>query len=142
MLTPGVHAMGIEEPRLKGLAGELAATGVTVVTIASPDLAHYRFTPQSVDQIEDAAKWLLAQPGLAPGGKVGLMGISFAGGLSLVAAGRPSIRDRWHTCSHSAVTAICRARSSIFAPVSSHRRLGRLPIGRRTSARPTTTASP
>jgi dienelactone hydrolase len=94
VLTPGVHAMGIEEPRLKGLAGELAATGVTVVTIASPDLAHYRFTPQSVDQIEDAAKWLLARPDLAPGGKVGLMGISFAGGLSLVAAGRSSIRDR------------------------------------------------
>jgi dienelactone hydrolase len=94
VLTPGVHAMGIEEPRLKGLAGELAATGLTVVTIASPDLSQYRFTPQAVDQIEDAAKWLLAQPGLAPGGKVGLMGISFAGGLSLVAAGRPSIRDR------------------------------------------------
>ena len=93
ILTPGVHAMGIEEPRLKGLAGELAATGLTVVTIASPDLAHYRFTPQSVDQIEDAAKWLLAQPDLAPDGRIGLMGISFAGGLSLVAAGRPAIRD-------------------------------------------------
>ncbi len=94
VLTPGVHAMGIEEPRLKGLAGELAAAGLTVLTIASPDLTHYRFTPQSVDQIEDAAQWLLAQPELAPGGKVGLMGISFAGGLSLVAAGRHSIRDR------------------------------------------------
>jgi dienelactone hydrolase len=94
VLTPGVHAMGIEEPRLKGLAGELAATGLAVITIASPDLTHYRFAPQSVDQIEDAAKWVLDEPGLAPGGKVGLMGISFAGGLSLVAAGRPSIRDR------------------------------------------------
>jgi dienelactone hydrolase len=94
VLTPGVHAMGIDEPRLKGLAGELAATGLTVATIATPDLTGYRFTPQAVDQIEDAAKWLLAQPELAPGGKVGLMGISFAGGLSLVAAGRPAIRDR------------------------------------------------
>jgi dienelactone hydrolase len=94
VLTPGVHAMGIEEPRLKGLAGELAATGVTVVTIASPDLTRYRFTPESVDQIEDAATWLLGQHDLARDGKVGLMGISFAGGLSLVAAGRPAIRDR------------------------------------------------
>jgi dienelactone hydrolase len=93
VLTPGVHAMGIEEPRLKGLAGELAATGLTVLTIALPDLVHYRFTPESVDQIEDAATWLLTQPAMAPGGAVGLMGISFAGGLSIVAAGRPSIRD-------------------------------------------------
>ena len=28
ILTPGVHAMGIDEPRLRGLAGDLAASGV------------------------------------------------------------------------------------------------------------------
>ena len=28
VLTPGIHAMGIDEPRLKGLAGELAASGL------------------------------------------------------------------------------------------------------------------
>ena len=94
ILTPGVHAMGIEEPRLKGLAGDLAASGVAVVTIALPDLVRYRFTPQSVDQIEDAGRWLASQPELAPDGKAGLMGISFAGGLSVVAAGRPALRDK------------------------------------------------
>jgi hypothetical protein len=31
---------------------------------------------------------------LAPDGRIGLIGISFAGGMSLVAAGRPSIRDK------------------------------------------------
>jgi len=94
ILTPGVHAMGIEEPRLKGLAGDLAASGVAVMTIALPDLTRYRFTPESVDEIEDAAAWLAANHALAPDGSVGLMGISFAGGLSMVAAGRPSIRDK------------------------------------------------
>jgi dienelactone hydrolase len=94
LLTPGVHAMGIDEPRLKGLAGDLAESGIAVVTIALPDLMRYRFTPQAVDQIEDAAAWVAGQRDLAPDGKVGLMGISFAGGLSVVAAGRPSIRDR------------------------------------------------
>jgi dienelactone hydrolase len=94
ILTPGVHAMGIDEPRLKGLAGDLAASGVAVVTIALPDLVHYRFTPESVDEIEDAAAWLAADHALAPDGSVGLMGISFAGGLSVVAAGRPSIHDK------------------------------------------------
>ena len=36
----------------------------------------------------------LASSAHAPDGRIGLMGISFAGGLSIVAAGRPSIRDR------------------------------------------------
>ncbi len=94
LMTPGVHAMGIEEPRLRGLAGDLAASGLAVVTIALPDLVHYRFTAESVDQIEDAAAWLAAQPDLAPDGKVGLMGISFAGGLSAVVAGRALVRDK------------------------------------------------
>jgi dienelactone hydrolase len=86
--------MGIDEPRLKGLAGDLAASGIAVMTVALPDLVRYRFTPESVDEIEDAAAWLAANRSLAPDGSVGLMGISFAGGLSIVAAGRPSIRDK------------------------------------------------
>jgi hypothetical protein len=44
VLTPGIHAMGIDEPRLKGLAGDLAASGVAVLTIALPDLTRYRFS--------------------------------------------------------------------------------------------------
>jgi len=94
ILTPGVHAMGIDEPRLRGLAGDLAASGVAIVTIALPDLVRYRFSTAAVDQIEDAGLWLSRQPDLAPDGRVGLMGISFAGGLSVVAAGRPAVRDK------------------------------------------------
>ncbi len=94
LLIPGVHSMGVDEPRLKGLAHDLAGSGITVMTIALPDLTHYQITPQSTDVIEDAAKWMASQPDLAPDGRIGMMGISFAGGLSLVAAGRPSIRDK------------------------------------------------
>jgi pimeloyl-ACP methyl ester carboxylesterase len=94
LLVPGVHAMGIDEPRLIGLSNELAATGLGVVTMELPDLAGYRFTPETVDMIEDGARWLSARRDLTPDGTIGLMGISFAGGLSMVAAGRPSIRDR------------------------------------------------
>jgi hypothetical protein len=94
LLVPGVHAMGIDEPRLIGLSNELAATGIAVVTMELPDLAGYRFTPETVDIIEDGASWLSARRDLTPDGTIGLMGISFAGGLSMVAAGRPSIRDR------------------------------------------------
>ena len=94
LLVPGVHSMGITEPRLTGLARDLAGSGITVMAMALPDLTHYSITARSADVIEDAASWMAAQPALAPDGRVGMVGISFAGGLSLVAAGRPSIRDK------------------------------------------------
>jgi hypothetical protein len=94
LLVPGIHAMGIDEPRLTGLARDLAGSGLGVMTMALPDLMRYEITPRSTDAIEDAVKWLTARQELAPDGRVGMVGISFAGGMSIVAAGRPSIRDR------------------------------------------------
>ena len=94
LLLPGIHSMGIDEPRLHALAHDLAGSGVRVMTLALPDLQRYRITPQSSDVIEDTVAWMVRQPDLAPDGRVGVVGISFSGGLSIVAAGRPSIRDR------------------------------------------------
>ncbi|HNV02762.1 MAG TPA: hypothetical protein PLE61_14200 [Vicinamibacterales bacterium] len=94
VLVAGVNALGIDEPRLYSLANELAGVGVAVLTPELPDLQHYEVTPRTTDIIEDTALWLAAQPRLARGGTVGLVGISFAGGLSVVAAGRPALRDR------------------------------------------------
>jgi dienelactone hydrolase len=93
LLVPGIHSMGIAEPRLTALAMDLAATGVTVMAMALPDLQQYRITARSSDIIEDAVAWMAARPDLAPDGRVGIIGISFAGGLSIVASGRPSIRE-------------------------------------------------
>ena len=94
LLVPGVHASGIDEPRLIGFARELASIGHPTVTAELPDLTHYSVTVRTTDMIEDAALWLTGQPGLPPDGRIGMMGISFAGGLSIVAAGRPVLRDR------------------------------------------------
>jgi dienelactone hydrolase len=94
LLIPGIHSMGIEEPRLTGLARELAASGVDVMTMALPDLQQYRITPHATDMIEDAVLWASRQPRLAPDGRVGVVAVSFAGGLAVAAASRPSIRDR------------------------------------------------
>jgi dienelactone hydrolase len=93
LLTPGVHASGVDETRLVGFARDLASMGHAVVTIGPPDLARYSISPRATDAIEDAAAWLAKQRDLAPDGRIGLMGISFAGGLSIVAAGRPTIRE-------------------------------------------------
>lgn len=94
LMIPGIHAAGIDEPRLTALARDLAGSGVAVVTIALPDLREYRITPRSTDVIEDAIAWLSRQPRFASDGRVGILGVSFAGGLSVVAAGRPAVRDR------------------------------------------------
>ena len=97
LLVPGVHAAGIDEPRLINFAREIAATGHPVVTAELTDLTHYRITPRTTDMIEDAADWtghywtrLPARDRAA-----GIMGISFGGGLSIVAASRMGARIGW-----------------------------------------------
>ena len=90
---PGIHAGGVDEPRLATFARRLAASGVRVITVPLPDLRVYRIRTASTDAIEDTASWMTKDPRVAPSGRVGLVGISFAGGLALVAAGRPALRD-------------------------------------------------
>jgi dienelactone hydrolase len=94
VLASGVHADGIDEPRLIKLAKDLAAGGQVVLTPEPIDLLRYEITPRLTDMIEDAAVWLSTQQELAPDGKVSLFGISFSGGLSIVAAGRPGLKDK------------------------------------------------
>ena len=94
LLVPGVHAQGIDEPRFIAFARDLAAAGVNVLAVEALDLPEYRITPRATDGIEDAAVWLAGQREIAKGGRAGVVGISFAGGLSVVAAGRPALRDR------------------------------------------------
>ena len=94
LLAPGVHASGVDEPRLVGFATDLAAMGHVVVTIGPPGLAQYRVSPDTTDAIEDAANWLASQRDLAADGRITMMGISFAGGLSIVAAGRPALAGK------------------------------------------------
>ena len=94
LVIPGLHTGGVDEPRLARLTARLAATGVTVVSLPLPDLRQLRVVPRSTDMIEDAALWLSSQPDLARDGRISLVGISFGGGLTLAAAGRPALAGR------------------------------------------------
>jgi len=94
IVVPGVHAGGVDEPRLARLTTRLAGAGITVLSLPLPDLREFRIVGRSTDQIEDAVVWATADPALAPDGIVGLVGVSFGGGLALVAAGRPAVADR------------------------------------------------
>ena len=93
LLVSGLHPAGIDEPRLVSLARTLAEANVTVVTPEIPELSRFEITPLLTDRIEQASAWLASESDLAPTGRIGLMGISFSGGLAVVAAGRTSLRN-------------------------------------------------
>jgi pimeloyl-ACP methyl ester carboxylesterase len=93
VVFPGVHGGGVDEPRLALFCGRLASTGLTVVCTPLPELREFRITSRSTDAIEDVTDWAIAQPALAPRQRVALVGVSFSGGLALVAAGRDSLRN-------------------------------------------------
>ena len=94
LLVSGLHPSGIDEPRLVRLARQLSGNGLTVVTPDIAELSRFEIAPHITDTIERAAVWLADESGLAPHREIGMMGISFSGGLSIIAAGRPSLAGR------------------------------------------------
>ncbi len=91
VVVPGVHHLGIEEPRLRRFARALASHGYLVLTPQVDELADYNITKHSATVIGDAVHELVRRSG-AP--KVGLLGLSFAGGMSLIAASDPSVQQQ------------------------------------------------
>ncbi|MHB1672736.1 MAG: alpha/beta hydrolase family protein [Acidobacteriaceae bacterium] len=85
VLIPGIHYLGMDEPRLMAFARSMAACGLRVLTPELPDSREYRIQPSDVQTIGDSVQWLQN----ATGRPVGLMGLSFSGGLALMAAAEP-----------------------------------------------------
>ena len=83
VLLHGVHPSGIDEPRLVAFARSLAAVGVHVLTPELPELLEYRIEAGTVERIADVARAHAERVGTRT---VGVVGISFAGGLALMAA--------------------------------------------------------
>lgn len=97
LVIHGVHHKGYDEPRLVSFAERLADLGFAVVTPDMADLRNYEIVPQAVDDIEKISLWTLIDSDLVEPegeGKIGLLGISFSGGLCLSAASRPSLRGK------------------------------------------------
>jgi pimeloyl-ACP methyl ester carboxylesterase len=96
VVVHGVHRLGIEDPRLAVFARALAGAGIAVLTPQIAPLTEYRVDAAGVDLIGAAAVALASRTDVAAGG-VGVMGMSFAGGLALLAAAEPryapSIRE-------------------------------------------------
>jgi acetyl esterase/lipase len=85
VIVHGIHHLGIDEPRFVAFARALSSSGIRVLTPELESLADYRVDVASVDLIGYSAHALSSQVGQ----KVGVLGLSFGGGLALIAAADP-----------------------------------------------------
>ncbi len=81
----GVHYLGIDYGHLEDFARAMASCGLRVLTPELPDIKDYHVDDSSITTIGESVHWFAQQTG----GPVGVMGLSFSGGLSLVAAADP-----------------------------------------------------
>jgi dienelactone hydrolase len=86
VLVHGIHHLGIDEPRLVNFARAAASDGFSVLTPEIAALADYHVDGASIGTIGESAAWLQQQISTGP---VTVVGVSFAGGLSLLAACDP-----------------------------------------------------
>lgn len=84
VIVPGIHYLGMNEPRLVIFAQSMAACGLRVLTPELPGSREYRIQPADVQAIGDSVQWLYRKTGH----RIGLMGVSFSGGLALMAAAK------------------------------------------------------
>jgi acetyl esterase/lipase len=89
VIVHGVHYLGMNEPRLEAFASAMAACGLQVLTPELPDIKDYHIGASSIASIGDTAAWMDHESGGRP---VGVMGLSFSGSLSLLAAAEPQYR--------------------------------------------------
>lgn len=82
VIAHGVHRLGIEEPRLTSFSRAVASAGIAVLTPEVSELAGFRIAPEAIGTIGAAARDLHHRLG----SRVGVLGLSFAGGLSIMAA--------------------------------------------------------
>jgi acetyl esterase/lipase len=89
VVVHGVHYLGMDEPRLEAFASAMAGCGLRVLTPELPNIKDYHIGASSIVSIGDTAAWMAHASGDRP---VGVMGLSFSGSLSLLAAAEPQYK--------------------------------------------------
>jgi dienelactone hydrolase len=88
VLVHGLQHLGIDEPRLISFARTIAESGVAVLTPQLPGIAEYEISTHSIQTIGTTVQ---AFSTARRGRPVGLIGMSFSGGLALIAAADPEV---------------------------------------------------
>jgi len=88
VLVHGVHPDGIDEPRFVRFAQALASAGLVVVTPELPALAGAHLDPEASIVLANACDEIAR---LERRRSLGVVGISFGGGLGLIAAARTDV---------------------------------------------------
>lgn len=86
VVLPGIHHLGIDDPRFISFSRALAASGFAVLTPVLASLADYRVDAASIPTIGATPAWLGRRLGTRP---VTVIALSFSGGLALLAACDP-----------------------------------------------------
>jgi pimeloyl-ACP methyl ester carboxylesterase len=86
VVLPGIHHLGIYDPRFVNFSRALAAGGFAILTPVLASLADYRVDAASIPTIGASPVWLERRLGTGP---VTVIALSFSGGLALLAACDP-----------------------------------------------------
>lgn len=93
VMVHGVHHKGIEEPRLQRFARAVARAGYVVMTPEVSELSDYHVAPGSIETVGAAVEHARARSPRNKKASVGLMGMSFGGGIALLTAADPRFAD-------------------------------------------------
>lgn len=92
VVITGMYYLGYEDERLIEFCSLLAGFDMAVVAPDIADIKNYRFSQQTLVDIERTVVWTLEEaPLLHTTKKVGLMGFSYSGGLCLIVAKKTSL---------------------------------------------------
>jgi pimeloyl-ACP methyl ester carboxylesterase len=86
VLVPGLVEAGKDDPRVAPFARALARAGFSVVVPDLPSFRTLRVDPDQPRELAAAMAAVLARTDLAPEGRAGMFGISYAGGIALLVA--------------------------------------------------------
>jgi pimeloyl-ACP methyl ester carboxylesterase len=86
VVLPGIHHLGIYDPRFVDFSRALAGSGFAVLTPVLASLADYHVDASSIPAIGASPAWLERRLGT---GSVAVIALSFSGGLALLAACDP-----------------------------------------------------
>jgi dienelactone hydrolase len=87
VLLHGVHRLGYDEPRLVAFASALTRCGYQVLTPELYELRDYKITPTTVTDIRASVLYFSQKTNQ----RVSVLGLSFAGGLALMAVADPAV---------------------------------------------------